>query len=149
MRVTWESKLITGGNVHTYYLGKADAPAANNNSLGHVKEGLNTFVAFYDFNADGMYTPGEPFGYIRDVDIGWNFAKASIELTDTSIVSMRYNIVGSGGEGGGNGASGISTDRESMWESTSTGVYTLSNEVYGSEGIYLEGTERRRNTGIL
>lgn len=149
VRVNWASKLITGGNVHTYYLGEADRRDASNNSLGHVKEGLNTFIAFYDFDANGMYTPGEPYGFARDVDVGWNYAKASIELTDTNIVSMRYNIVGEGGEGG-NGGEGAasSTDRESMWESTSTGVFTMSNELWGTMNAFLQSAEGKDHVRV-
>ena len=151
VRVNWASKLITGGKVHTYYLGKADPSAASNNSLGHVKQGLNSFIAFYDFDKNGMYTPGEPYGFIRNVDVGWNYAKASIELTDTNIVSMRYNIVGDGEGGeGGNGGEGAAsnTDRESMWETTSTGVYTMSDESYGTMNAFLDSVEGKDHVRV-
>ncbi len=151
VRVNWASKLITGGKVHTYYLGKADPSAASNNSLGHVKQGLNSFIAFYDFDKNGMYTPGEPYGFIRNVDIGWNYAKASIELTDTNVVSMRYNIVGDGEGGeGGNGGEGAAsnTDRESMWETTSTGVYTMSDESYGTMNAFLNSVEGKDHVRV-
>ncbi len=151
VRVNWASKLITGGTVHTYYLGKADEPTASNNSLGHVKQGVNSFIAFYDFDGNGMYTPGEPYGFIRNVDVGWNYAKASIELTDTNIVSMRYNIVGEGEGGeGGNGGEGAAsnTDRESMWEATSTGVYTMSDESYGTMNAFLDSVEGKDHVRV-
>ena len=134
VRVNWQSKLITGGTTATYYLGRADDPSGANNSLGHVKQGANTFIAFYDLNADGMYTPGEPYGFARNVDVGWNYAKLSVELTDTSVVTPRYSLTGGGeGSGGASGtaagdaAGGAATDREQLWELSSTDVMVVEN----------------------
>ena len=117
VRVNWQSKLITGGNVATYYLAEADRRDGVNNSLGHAKQGLNTFIAFYDFDGDGMYTPGEPYGYARNVDVDWNYAKVSIELTDTNVVVPRYKLTEGQGE---------ATDREAMHIPGATDVYTIS-----------------------
>ena len=114
VRVNWQSKPITGGNVSTYYLAEADDPSADNNSLGHVKQGLNTFIAFYDFDGSGMYTPGEPYGFVRDVDVGWNYGKLTVELTDTNPVFARYNLVG-GGSAGGSTTEAAATDREVLF----------------------------------
>ena len=131
IRTTWQSKITTGGAVSTYYLGEADPRSGDNNSPGHVKEGLNTFVAFYDFDGDGMYTPGEPYGFARDIDIGWNYAKASIELTDTTVVMPRYKLTVGGSEdsagGQGQGTEDSATDREYIWEDSATDVTVLSN----------------------
>ena len=91
IRVKWNAKTITGGTKATYYLADADERSTDNNSLGHLKEGRNTFIAFYDLDEDGKYTAGEPYGVQRDVDVGWNYAKVSIELTDTHPVTARFN----------------------------------------------------------
>ena len=128
VRVNWQSKLIVGGTVATYFLSEADMPSPENNSLGHLKEGFNTFIAFYDLNQDGKLTPGEPFGFARDVDVGWNYAKAAIELTDTSAVSPRYDLTkggtsGTTGDDNGNATSSAATDRETIWEASADDVY--------------------------
>ena len=91
IRVKWNAKPITGAKSATYYLSDADDPTAALDSLGHVKEGFNTFIAFYDLDGDGKYTAGEPYGMLRDVDVGWNYARVKIELTDTSAISPRFN----------------------------------------------------------
>jgi uncharacterized protein (DUF2141 family) len=148
VRVNWQSKLITGGNVTTYYLGEADRRDGANNSLGHAKQGMNTFIAFYDFDGDGMYTPGEPYGYARNVDVGWNYAKVSIELTDTNVVSMRYHVAGGDGEGVAEEGNTSNNDRESIWETTSTGVYTMSNGLLSASATYLASAEAKDNVRV-
>ena len=132
VRVNWRSKLLAGGRVNTYYLAEADAPGADNNSLGHVKQGLNTLIAFYDLDNNGKYTPGEPYGFVRDVDVGWNYARASIGLTDTSVVTPRYDLTKGGGldngMAGNGGTSGEkATDREVIFPSDATDVYTIDS----------------------
>ena len=123
VRVNWRAKLLTGGKATTYYLSEADKPSASNNSLGHVKEGRNTFVAFYDLDGDGMYTAGEPYGCAVGVDVGWNYARAEIELTDTHPVSARVCCITGAAGGGdsttsGSGATGGTlgqSDRQVLW----------------------------------
>ena len=126
VRVNWQSKLLAGGRINTYYLAEADVPGADNNSLGHVKQGLNTLIAFYDLDADGKYTPGEPYGMVRDVDVGWNYARASIGLTDTHPSTPRYNLT-MGGNSGIGATGDKATDREVIYPSDATDVYTLSS----------------------
>ena len=142
VRVNWQSKLITGGSVNTYYLSEADLRGPDNNSLGHIKQGPNCFEAFYDLNQDGMYTPGEPYGFVRDVDVGWNYAKAGIELTDTTTVTPRYNLTKgsttSAGDttqtGGNDEGDDAATDREKLWGVPGTeDVYTLGKGVVAPE----------------
>ena len=124
VRVNWQSKLITGGNANTYYLAEADKPSASNNSLGHVKEGRNTFVAFYDLNADGQYTAGEPYGIATDVDVGWNYGKLSIELTDTTPVTARVCCMATGGSSAGGGDA---SDTGELGLSDREALYGLAN----------------------
>ena len=131
VRVNWQSKLLAGGRVNTYYLAEADVPGADNNSLGHVKQGLNTLIAFYDLDNDGKYTPGEPYGMVRDIDVGWNYARASIGLTDTHPSTPRYDLAKGGnaeiGAGGNNSTTGeAATDREVIYPSDATDVYTIN-----------------------
>ena len=146
VRVNWESKLITGGSGSTYYLSKANPRDGGNNSLGHVKEGLNTFIAFYDLDGDGAYTLGEPYGFVRNVDVRWNYAKARIELTDTNPVFARIDLTqaegtaaGEGGIGGiiigGDAAEGggVATDREALWP-TDPDVVNMLGGIAAPEG---------------
>ncbi|MBE6381448.1 MAG: LamG domain-containing protein [Lentisphaerae bacterium] len=66
------------------YLGRPDT--------GALREGSNDFVAFYDLDSDGELTPGEPFGYIRNVAVSWYKPSFELELTDYSPVTTRMNL---------------------------------------------------------
>ena len=66
------------------YLGEANK--------GYVKEGKNTIVAFYDLDGDGKYTYGEPMGSTV-ADVGWHQGVAEIELTDTSPIITRVDLL--------------------------------------------------------
>ena len=119
IRVNWNAKPVTGGKSATYYLSDADPATDALNSLGHVKEGKNTFIAFYDLDEDGKYTAGEPYGTVHGVDVGWNYAKAKIELTDTSAVTARFNT------------QDATNDRQVLY-GTSSGNYDPMNITVGS-----------------
>ena len=90
---------------------------------GHLKEGLTTFVAFADADGDGKYTPGEPMGMVRNVDVGWGTSELEIELTDVSPVFARVKL------------DDLSSDREVLY-GTESGNFTnliagtLSNGKY-------------------
>lgn len=83
-----------------YRLAEPDAPGAGGGSnanftrqsLGYVREGLYKIVAYADRDNNGDYTPGEPFGFVRDVDVGWQGGKFAVELTETSPIFGRINI---------------------------------------------------------
>ena len=53
---------------------------------GRVKQGKNTIEAFFDLNANGIWDDGEPYGMVRNVDIGWHRTgePIPIELSDES-----------------------------------------------------------------
>ena len=74
---------------------------------GMLKEGRNHFMAYMVANSGdssggsgsksgessvGEYEPGQPFGVVRDVDVGWNSARAVIELSETSAVADRIKL---------------------------------------------------------
>ena len=59
---------------------------------GGVREGRNTFVVFADLDGNQMYTAGEPFGVVNNVNVGWNAAEFMVELTDTHPVFARLDI---------------------------------------------------------
>ena len=65
-------------------LGKADD--------GFVRGGANDIEAFFDLDADGNYTPGEPYGILKDVDIGWAGRTIEMELTDMSAITPRVDL---------------------------------------------------------
>lgn len=82
-----------------YRLAEPDAPGGGGSnanftrqSRGYVREGLYQIVAYADRDNSGDYTPGEPFGFVRDVDVGWQGAKFTVELTETSPIFGRINI---------------------------------------------------------
>ena len=76
----------------TYYLADANRATAAAKSHGHVREGLNTFICFTDEDGDGLYTPGEPFGVVRHVDVGWDAARFTVTLTRTTAITPRITL---------------------------------------------------------
>ncbi len=137
VKIGWDSTAVIGGPSTVYYLTDADKPTAANNSLGHVKEGRNTFIAFYDKDGDGKYTAGEPYGVAPDVMVGWNGAELQIELTDTSPVSARFSVKSGSSEGGGTG--NVPGDTAS-----SSGGSTVPNDrtyLYGIEAGHLNQSQ--------
>ena len=63
----------------------------NNPSSGRVRQGLNTIEAWIDLDGNGGYTAGEPYGIVRNVNIGWHrTAETVIELRDTSTIIPHY-----------------------------------------------------------
>ena len=84
-RFQYTSKMpVLQQNKMELYLGIAN--------LGYVREGANTVEAFYDLNGDGEFTPGEPYGVVRGVDVGWYQGQVEIELTDTSALLSRVDV---------------------------------------------------------
>ncbi len=67
------------------YLGQADE--------GHVREGRNTVIAFADLNGDGVYTAGEPYGCVTDVDVSWKGTSVDLALTDTTPIFNRLDPI--------------------------------------------------------
>ncbi len=61
-------------------------------SLGRLREGKNIFDAYIDSDNDGAYTPGEPYGVAKDVEVGWSGTTMSIELTDTVPQMARIDL---------------------------------------------------------
>lgn len=86
VKIRWQSKRLDDESKWEFALGRA--------SVGHVREGLNTFVVFADIDGDGDYSNGEPMGIVRDVDVGWNSAEFAVELTTQSPVCDRKSFAG-------------------------------------------------------
>jgi hypothetical protein len=98
--VTWNGVVPNASNMITMHLhDPLPATAADKDliwegtaSKGMVREGKNTFVAFLDYDEDGTWTPGEPYGVTPDVDVGWSGTAFTLELTDTAPQMMRINL---------------------------------------------------------
>ena len=70
----------------------------NQATVGRVKQGANTVEAFFDLDGSGAWTPGEPYGVLKNVEIGWHkVPELAIELRDDAVVMSRQAL-GAGGE---------------------------------------------------
>ena len=98
------------------YLGQA--------TEGHVREGLNTIVAFADLDGDGAYTAGEPYGCVAGVDVSWKGTAVDLTLTETTPMMNRVDPV-----------KGLD-DRTAVW-GTESGNYTnFTTKAEASGGDY-------------
>ena len=72
---------------------------------GALTEGKHTFVVFAEKSSSsgssssgsdkvGTWTPGAPYGFTTDVDVGWKQAKFSVGLTDVNASVMRCDLAG-------------------------------------------------------
>ena len=114
LRMSYSSKVpSTQKNNLTISLSKPDS--------GYLKEGLNTFVAFADLNGDGLFTPGEPMGMVRNVDVGWGTSEFSVELTDTNPVFARVRL------------SDLMNDREVIFGNESSNVTNNPGTLSGGQ----------------
>ena len=94
VRISWQAESVLLNPNGSYWLADTEEVAEGVKSHGHVREGLNTFICFADtVAADGKYTPGEPFGVVRGVDVGWQGAKFEVEITEASPITDRINLM--------------------------------------------------------
>ncbi len=85
-RFNYKSQIpVLGKDKYRLYLGEPNT--------GFVKGGKNTIVAYYDLDGNGAYTSGEPLGCLSNVDIDWYGGEYEIELTDTSPIITRANLL--------------------------------------------------------
>ena len=84
-------KLTYSANVPSLQQAVSDMSLALPDS-GFVRSGLNSFEAFYDLDGNGAWNPGEPFGVLNDVDVGWASRRIEIELSDMSAVTPRVKL---------------------------------------------------------
>ena len=131
--VLMQWKSMTGDSAETglYYL--SDPDPTDGMSLGHLREGKNTFICFVDDDGDGEYTPGELFGFVRDVDVGWFGASFTVDVTETHPVFGRIDL------------KSILNDREAIY-GIDSGNYT--NLTYsGASGDESSGIETSLSGG--
>ncbi len=85
MKAEWNGQVVASDSVWNVNL---SMPVE-----GHVKEGVNTFEAFLDLNADGLWTPGEPYGVATGVEVGWSATGFTAELTDVAPQMFRIDLM--------------------------------------------------------
>ena len=86
---------------------------------GFVKGGVNSIMAYWDVGNDGAYTPGtDPFGVVRNVNIGWRECPVEIELTETSAITPRIKLW-EGDTGGSESGGSSGGGREATGEAAS------------------------------
>ena len=122
IRVSYQSAL-TEAYPKTVYLTDADEPSVEQPSLGFLREGNNTFIAFIDPDDDGDWTPGEPFAVAANflTDIGWDRNEVIFDLTESVPGQLRYSLTantsaeaaltGAGDSVGGSGDSAATQTR--------------------------------------
>ena len=76
-RVRWMARLVEVGSVKKFSLCEAEE--------GYLREGKNTFVAFADLNGNGELDVGEPSGFARDVNVGFDCVNVEIALSSDAV----------------------------------------------------------------
>ncbi len=89
VRISWSAQMAGPDATGTYHLSEANG---SGDQRGYIREGLNKFIAFVDNDGDGEYTPGEPFGFVDNVDVGWDGARFTVELTKTHPTFARIDL---------------------------------------------------------
>ena len=113
VKICWQSMRVPSESSWSFSLSKP--------VQGHVREGLNTFVAFVDLNGDGKYTIGEPMGVTRNVNVGWNSADVEIEILENG---MRFDL--------GFDSDETSVVRETRVKVTRKKVNNMEKNAYGN-----------------
>ena len=108
LRVSWTFQ--RGQNwPQTVWLSQPISTAAT----GRIKEGKNTIEAFIDLNLNNLWDEGEPYGMVKDVDIGWHKTgeAVDIELRDESPIMKRTPVTfaSEGDTEGGDSENGFAT----------------------------------------
>ena len=127
--VSWEAIVAHGNSWMTLHLTESDATTSEQATLGHVREGNNTFVVFV-VDEGGSWKPGAPYGVAKDVDVGWSDAEFTVELTRTTPIMARYDLKSA--LGGGDGSSDP-TDRGTV--NTCMGYATNDVSRYPGTGL--------------
>lgn len=103
--ISWGSTKLSNSVSGTYYLSDPDQ-VVDGNCRGRLREGKTTFMVFVDTEAGSSegddtfgdkigFTVGEPMGIVRGVDVGWAGASLKVELTRTSPIFERIDILNS------------------------------------------------------
>ena len=129
VNVSWEAEVAGGNPWMTLHLTESDSTTSEQANFGHVREGTNTFVVFVA-DEGGTWNPGAPYGVVQGVDVGWSEASFTVELTRTTPIMARFDLVSAigGGSSGGSGSGADSTDRGSV--NTLMGYYKNESSKY-------------------
>ena len=123
VNVSWEAEVVGGNPWMALHLTDSDDTTSESEqtkaTLGHVREGKNTFVVFVA-GEDGKWAPGNAYGVVQDVDVGWSEAEFTIELTKTTPIMARFDLPTAFGGGG--------TDRDMV--NALTGYYRNEESDY-------------------
>lgn len=138
VKIKWQSKSVSANTTGMYYLSDPDAGYAG------IKEGRTTFTAEFTPSAGDSASGGSGnaagdtaatkviYGVVRDIDVGWSGAKATIELSEFSPITPRIDL-----------AAGTA-DRPVL---ATEGYYTSDNRVNAESNLLVEasiGTESTR-----
>ena len=88
----WESSVPEGNSRATLSLTESLPNSATFKSRGHVREGQNLFVVYLDKDKNNKWSPGDPYGVVQNVDVGWSAASFTVELTDTAPQTYRIDL---------------------------------------------------------
>ena len=91
VNVSWEAEIAGDNPWMTLHLTESDNTTSEQATLGHVREGNNTFVVFV-VDEGGSWKPGAPYGVATDVDVGWSDAEFTVELTRTTPIMARFDL---------------------------------------------------------
>ena len=139
MKICWQSKRLADESKWEFALSRA--------TVGHIREGKNTFVAFADIDGNGVYTPGEPLGVTRNVDVKWNSTSFDIELTDDGSTRRVIGLSSDAPEAVRNAY--VTVDRYMVNDSSASGVIKnprilereIGNRTYLHEGDLLKAAD--------
>ena len=122
VKAEWYGRRVDDGRKGRYYLGRADT--------GNMREGYNTFIVYADENGDGTFTPGELYGFLPKVNVGFDGVKIEVELTRTSPLAFRANL-----------ADSTQVDRVAVFGNVGD-VVDFSIDPYNQSAQYLDGTSK-------
>ena len=92
-RVTYASRIGHEWPQTVYLSDSKELSTGSNDEYfgnGRVREGRNVIEAFMDLNNNAEYDEGEPYGVVRNVQIGWHkTAEVVLELSDDSAIMPR------------------------------------------------------------
>ena len=139
VKVEWSSKFAAQGFPQTYYLADSATVQDGVVSSGYLREGKNIFAAFIDLDNNGAWTPGEPYGAVANVDVGWNSTSCEIEMTDTTPQLARIDLAAAIGAASFNDAT-LTTDR---------GLVNVNYGMFNNESSLYPGTNMPANVTTL
>jgi len=141
VKVDWESKFAAQGFPQTYYLSDSGTATDGIVSRGRLREGKNIFAAFIDLDKNGAWSPGEPYGAVANVDVGWSGTSCAIELSDTAPQMIRLDLAAA--------ITASSQGFDKVNEATDRGLVNLNKGVWDNIPSIYPGTNMPANVSSL